>query len=102
MENGLEEGRLILEGRSRPTLENAQFTLNILRREHPRVSAVANVSSDYHITRGCLLFERTMLMGAAEQQEPQIHVISNCASPLRTRIIRRIICADGRCTTCCN
>lgn len=80
-ENGLEASRLILEDRSRSTIENARFTLDILRSDYPRVGAIAIVSSDYHVARGCLLFETVMLMGMHERQEPEVRVITNYASP---------------------
>ena len=80
LENGLAEERLILENQSRSTIENAQFTLDILYTDYPQVDSVAIVSSDYHIARGCLLFETTALMMADEEQEPEVQVVSNCAS----------------------
>ena len=82
MENGLEEDRLILENKSRSTIENAQFTLDILRKEYPQINSIAIVSSDYHIARGSLLFEAISLMMADEEQGPEVHVISNCAYPV--------------------
>lgn len=42
---------------------------------------VAIVSSDYHVARGCLLFETTTLMSVEERRESEIQVVSNCASP---------------------
>ena len=81
LENGLEEKRLILEDQSRSTIENAQFTLEILRKDYPQVSAAAIVSSDYHIARASLLFEISALMTAEEAQEPEVQIISNCAYP---------------------
>ena len=81
LENGLAEERLILENQSRSTIENAQFTLDILYTDYPQVDSVAIVSSDYHITRGSLLFETTALMMMEEKKEPEAKVISNCASP---------------------
>ena len=81
LENGLEEKRLILEDQSRSTIENARYTLDILGRDYPQVSSVAIVSSDYHITRGALLFEATALMMMEEKKEPEAKVVSNCASP---------------------
>ena len=79
--NGLEADRLILEDQSRSTIENAQFTLDILLKEYPGISSIAIVSSDYHIARGSLLFETTMLMRADGEKGPDVHVVSNCAAP---------------------
>ena len=81
LEKGLEENRLILEDQSRSTIENARYTWDILRTDYPQVRSVAIVSSDYHITRGSLLFEATALMMMEEGKEPEARVVSNCASP---------------------
>ena len=80
LENGLAENRLILENQSRSTIENAQYTLDILCKDYPQVTSVAIVSSDYHVARSCLLFETASLMMAEKQSEPDVHVVSNCAS----------------------
>ena len=80
LENGLKENRLILEDQARSTIENARYTLDILRKDYPQVRSVAIVSSDYHITRGSLLFEVTALMMMDENGESDAKVVSNCAS----------------------
>lgn len=79
LENGLKENRLILEDQSRSTIDNARYTLDILHRDYPQVRSVAIVSSDYHITRGSLLFEVTALMMMDEREEPEARVVSYCA-----------------------
>ena len=76
LEHGLEKNRLILEDRSLSTIENAQYTLDILHREYPQVVSLAIISSDYHTARGALLFETSSLMA-----NRGIRVVSNCASP---------------------
>ena len=81
IENGLEAGRLIIEDQSLSTIENARFTLEKLRSDYPEVSALAIVSSDYHIARSTLLFEAAILMMADEDETAEISVLSNCASP---------------------
>ena len=73
---GLEEKRLILEDRSLSTIENARYTLELLQRDYPQVTALAIISSDYHVARGALLFETVSLMNG---QGPR--VVSDCASP---------------------
>ncbi len=80
LDHGLEENRLILEDRSLSTIENAQYTLDILGRERPGVHSLAIVSSDFHVARGALLFETVSLM---EKQDAR--VVSNCAAPAPDR-----------------
>lgn len=74
--HGLEEERLILEEESLSTIENAQKTLARLQSESPELTALALITSDYHVARACLLFEAVARMEGQGQ-----HVVSNCASP---------------------
>jgi len=76
LEHGLEKNRLILEDRSLSTIDNAQYTLDILREQYPQIASLAIVSSDYHIARASLLFETASLM-----KKQEVRVVSNCASP---------------------
>ena len=80
VENGLDEDRLILEDQSRSTIENSQFTLDILREDYPGIDSAAIVTSDYHVARGSLLFEAVMLMMTEDDRDPEIEIVSNCAS----------------------
>ena len=62
LKNGLEEHRLILETKSMSTTANAQNSLRILRQAYPQVSSVALVTSDYHVPRGCVLFNSKFIL----------------------------------------
>lgn len=53
---GVDESRIIVEQRSRTTAMNAQYSCRLLREEYPQVRSLALVTSDYHIRRGCLVF----------------------------------------------
>lgn len=55
-EHGIDENRIIVEQRSRTTAMNAQYSCRILREDYPQVHSLALVTSDYHIRRGCLVF----------------------------------------------
>ena len=79
IEKGLEKDRLILEDRSRSTIENARFTQNILRKDYPQIDSIAIITSDYHIARASLLFETITLMMADGRQGSKLQVLSNCA-----------------------
>lgn len=77
--HGVKPRRLIVEDRSRSTVENALFTYDILREAYPQVDSLAIVSSSYHIPWGALLFEAELLKEAAESGAGEICVISNAA-----------------------
>ena len=55
-EHGVDPARLIVEDRSRSTVDNAVFTVNILTERYPEVRQIALISSDYHVGTGALLF----------------------------------------------
>jgi len=88
LEHGLEESRLIIEDRSLTTAQNAEFSYDILLREHPRVDSVVLISSSYHIPWGSLLFEASFMKSASEWHTPEIHVVSNCAWPTENEIYK--------------
>lgn len=81
LEHGLEEERLILEDRSLSTIDNAEFTLDILGRDHPQIASLAIISSDYHVARGALLFETASLM-----KKLDVHVVSDCAALIPNKL----------------
>ena len=78
---GIDKDRVIIEDTAHTTAENAMNSYTILRTDYPQVDSVALVSSSYHIGWGSLLFETGFLQAAAEQNAPEIHVISNAAYP---------------------
>ncbi len=53
---GVDENRIIVEQRSRTTAMNAQYSCRLLREDYPQIHSLALVTSDYHIRRGCLVF----------------------------------------------
>lgn len=61
-EQGIDPERIIVEGRSISTEENAMFTYQILARDYPQVTSIALVSSDYHLRRCHLLFRAAALL----------------------------------------
>ncbi len=75
--NGIDENRILVEDQSQTTVENAQFTYDMLRAEQPQVRAVAIVSSDYHIPLGCLLFQETFLFAAWQDGCEPLNVFTN-------------------------
>lgn len=62
IDNGIDSSRIIIENTSRTTVENAVFTYRILSSNYPSVDSVAIITSDYHITLGCVLFNAEFLL----------------------------------------
>lgn len=62
IENGVDEDRVIIENMSKTTAENALFSYAILDRDYPEVRSVAIVTSDYHISLGCMLFSSEFML----------------------------------------
>lgn len=61
-EQGVAPERIIVEGRSMSTEENAMYAYKILARDYPQVRAIALVSSDYHLRRCHLLFRAAAVL----------------------------------------
>ncbi|MBR0216373.1 MAG: YdcF family protein, partial [Clostridia bacterium] len=47
--HGVDASRLIVENKSLTTAQNAMYTLRMLEEQHPQISSLAVISSDYHI-----------------------------------------------------
>ena len=77
--NGVSKKRIITEKKSRTTVQNAQFSLDILLKDHPEIKYLAIVSGDYHIKSAVLFFEAEAILLAEPGEEPRFTVISNAA-----------------------
>lgn len=77
IEQGLDESRLIVENKSKSTVQNAQFTYAILRADYPQIKSLCMVTSDYHVQRGCLLYYSQCLLSAYEAGDQILEIISN-------------------------
>lgn len=77
--NGIDEKRIIVEDKSVTTAQNAIFTFDILEKEHPEVTQLVIISSDYHIATGTLLFEAEAILRAKQADGDRLDVISNAA-----------------------
>lgn len=76
--NGVPEEKIICEDQAKNTYGNAANTYAILARDYPQITNVALITSQYHVPRGCTLFEIQFLETAAENEEEcKVHVISN-------------------------
>ena len=77
--NGIAPERIIVEGASLTTAQNAIFTMEILERDYPQVKELAIISSDYHIETGKLLFEAEAILLSTSADAPIYTVSSNAA-----------------------
>ena len=77
IEQGLDESRIIVENKSKSTVQNAQFTYAILRASYPQIKHLCMVTSDYHIQRGSLLYYAQCLLSAYEAGDQILDIISN-------------------------
>lgn len=75
-DKGVASERIIVEDKSLSTVQNAQFSDEILQTRFPEISAVAIVTSDYHIPWGAVLFQTQFLLN-----ERPIEVIAHAAYP---------------------
>ena len=79
IENGIDRRRVIVEDASLTTAQNVINTCDILSEQYPRVTDLAIVSSDYHISTGALLFGAETILRSGTPQEERYTVVSNAA-----------------------
>ena len=79
IEKGISEDRIIVEDQSRSTTGNARNTCEILIEQHPRITHLALVTSDYHLPRACLLFHAKANLAAVNDGAPLMCVAANAA-----------------------
>lgn len=78
-DQGVDESRIIVEDSSYSTVQNAQYTYSILSEEYPTVKNLAVITSDYHISRGLVLFQTQSILGACTQGGRYMNVVANAA-----------------------
>ena len=88
MENGIAEDRIIIENKSKTTVENAVFTYKIITSEYPQIKNIAVITSDYHIPMACTLFNAQFLLAAYNEQSdassyasiiPRLQIVAHAA-----------------------
>ena len=77
LEQGLSESRLIVENRAPDTVGNAENTYAILNEQYPSVDSIVLVTSDYHVPRGCLLYNSKFVLEAYENNSEPLTIVSN-------------------------
>lgn len=78
IDNGVSADKIIIENRSRTTVENANFSYNILINEYPGIHNIAMITSDYHIPLGCMLFNSQFLMDESMDID-NLKIVANAA-----------------------
>lgn len=78
-QNGISPDRIILEERSLSTTENAIHTYRLLAKGYPSVTSLAVITSQYHMVRGCALFQ-TMSSCAAAKGGRRMDVIASAVN----------------------
>lgn len=80
-ENGVQPDRIIVENKSLTTTQNAIFSYGILTENHPEITQIALVSSDYHIPWAAILFQTQFIL-----EERPLRVVSNAVYPTNQTI----------------
>lgn len=75
--NGMPADRIIIENKSKSTVENAKFTYRILRNSYPQIKSLAMITSDYHVPRGCVLYNSQLMLSAYEAGDQLLTIVSN-------------------------
>ena len=81
IEHGIDESRVIVENKSKTTVENAQFTYKMLRKSYPQIDTLCMVTSDYHVQRGSLLYNTRLILSAYEVGDKLLTITSNAGYP---------------------
>lgn len=81
---GVPSAQVIREADSLTTTQNAEFTYALLTEAYPSVTAVAVVSSDYHVVSGAVLLEAVSILNAPAPGEAAFHVVACAACTART------------------
>lgn len=77
-DRGIARERILTEGRSYSTEQNAQYCLDLLQKDHPGITSLALISSDYHLRRCHLLFQTLIILN---DLQAQYRIAGNAAFP---------------------
>ena len=68
---------MIVENRAPDTVGNALNTYKILVEEYPQVESVCLITSDYHVPRGCVLFNSKFILEATKAGTKPLNIVAN-------------------------
>ena len=91
VKHGVAPERIIMEDDSLTTTDNALFAYGILTADHPSVTAVAVISSDYHVASGAVLLEAVSILNAPAPEKARLHVVACAACTVRPGTSRSFI-----------
>lgn len=80
VDQGVASERIVVEDKSLSTVQNAQFSDEILQSSYPEITSVAIVTSDYHIPWGAVLFQTQFLLS-----DRSLSVVAHAAYPTNFR-----------------
>lgn len=83
IDHGVDSERIILEKKSKITVENVQFSLNLLSQEHPDITDIAIISSDYHVRIASVFFKTKIVLDGLP-----ISLVSHATYPTNKRDLR--------------
>lgn len=77
LSQGLPQERLIVEDSAKTTVGNAKNTYEILHRDHPEITSLLMVTSDYHVPRGTIIFYSQCLLSAYDEDADPLEIAGN-------------------------
>lgn len=87
LDRGISWKRIIVEGASLSTTENAMYSLPILQSRYPGIEKLAIITSDYHVPRSCLMFSATADYNACYKDYRPLEVVANAAYVMENGIV---------------
>lgn len=95
IDHGVDEKRIIIENQSLSTIENAEFTYQILEKEYSQVKQLAIITSGYHIVSGMLFFQTLCILAGGDENNERINVVDHAACDFETAILTKQFQANG-------
>ncbi len=81
VEQGIEESRILTETEAMSTTQNVQKVYKLLLENYPQVKHMAVVTSDYHITRSCMMWDVMGVYASAYDGWRVIDLVGNAYYP---------------------
>ena len=82
---GIDASRIITEGKSMSTVQNATYSYKLLRDQYPQVKHLAIVTSDYHVSWGHVSFATEISRAVCVNLDPYMDIVSNAAYSIQNQ-----------------